>query len=130
MFLKLPSYFLYCISLLDSLSVLELYGAWCVRIMLNFSIVFLLQKCTLNIMTTIISLFWIETTNHRDHQLLFMVLAETKNLQQPLQCTIGSTLFHWKKNAFCFRISDSLIVTVLLLFIPKRSKICPNHFCE
>lgn len=131
---KFPSYFLYCISLLDDSSVLQLYGAWCIRIMLNFSIVFLLQKYSLNIMTTIISLFWIESTNHRDHQLLFMVLVKTKNLQQSLQCTIGSTLFRWKKNAICFRISDSLIITILLLFsfffffAKKRSKICPNNF--
>lgn len=79
-FFKFPSYFLYCISILDNSSVLQFYGSWCVRIMLNFSVVFLLQKHNSNIMKTIIFLFWIQSTNHRDHQQLFMVLAETKNL--------------------------------------------------
>lgn len=106
-FFKLPYYFLYCISLLDDSSVLQLRGTWCVMIMLNFPIVFLLQKCSLNIVTTIIFLFWIDSTGHRDHQLLFMDLVETKNLQQSLHCTIGSTLFHLKKNTTRFRIIDS-----------------------
>lgn len=99
-------------------------------ITLNFSIVFLLQKRNLNITTTIICLFWLESSNRRAHQLLFTGLAGSENLHQPLQCAVGSAHFHREKSAISFRISDSLVTTSLLLFTPRRSKICPSHFWE